>query len=142
MHRGPQMRLVTIFNEHEATTGRTQVLDVGPLATDQIGEIIARYGVDPFVVNRYAPLCSGSPRVAHMIGWNMSAYPGAPVDLLRPPDIVPVWDRYIAYRDDIDSLQAKQRRFVLQNIALFKRFGFASPYENEAAFIARLQDIS
>ena len=47
--------------------------------------------------DRWGELCSGSPRVAHVIGENLVNHPE---DLLKPPGTVTVWERYVAAGDD------------------------------------------
>lgn len=80
-------------------------------------------------------MCDGSPRVAHVIGLNLKHNPD---DLLRQPDTVNVWNRYIAGDDDSRSAVVAERRVVLQYVALFKRFGFLNPVSAEAKAIAQL----
>ena len=83
--------------------------------------------------DRWVRECSGSPRVAHVIGENLQANPQ---DILREPDTVNVWDRYITGGDNSDSPAVHQRRVVLLHIALFKRFGYGHSLAVEAQAIA------
>ena len=61
-----------------------------------------------------------------------------PEDILKPPGTVNVWKRYIVGSDDPNSQEVRQRRLVLQHIALFKRFGYGRPVAVEAEAIARM----
>ena len=75
--------------------------------------------------SRWAEFCDGSPRVAHVIGESLQLHPE---DIqLRQPDTAIVWNRYVAGNDDPSSDEVRQRRTVLQHIALFRRFGYGRP---------------
>ena len=130
---GPRIKLVSIHNEHEATGGSTLYFDTPQLDNQQVNQIIQDYDIPKDQAGRWTDLCSGSPRVAHVIGWNLK---NNPEDLLKPPDTVNIWDRYITCGDDPDSQDVCQRKVVLRYIALFKRFGFERPFFAEARIIA------
>jgi hypothetical protein len=70
-----------------------------------------------------------------VIGQSLRWYPDDP---LRQPDTAIVWDRYVAGGDAPGSDQVRQRRIVLQYIALFRRFGYRGPVIGEAKAIASL----
>ena len=55
-----------------------------------------------------------------------------PEDILKSPDTVPVWDRYIAERLLFDSEVFKNRKTVLLWISLFKKFGFEERFAEES----------
>ena len=74
-------------------------------------------------------------RVAHVIGANLKSNPE---DVLKSPDTVDVWARYIVGRDNARSEPVRQRRIVLEHLALFKRFGFGPRVSAEAKAIAAL----
>jgi len=133
--RSPRIKLVSIYNDPAEPTGTTVVQNAPPLDDTRIAEIIADYEVPQDQARQWAELCDGSPRVAHVIGQNLRQNPA---DLLRQPDTVNVWDRYIAGDDDPRSVAVAERRTVLQYIALFKRFGFLNPVSAEAKAIAQL----
>ena len=134
-YRGSRIRLVSIFNEYDETTGRISYLEAPPLGEAQVSSIIQEYGVPKERSENWAELCSGSPRVAHVIGLNLM---NNPEDLLKPPDTVNIWDRYIVGGDDPNSQQVQQRHTVLRYLALFKRFGIGPPIVAEAQFVAGL----
>ena len=134
-YRGSRIKLVSIFNEYDETTGKISYLKAPPLEEAQVSSIIQEYNVPKERSEKWAELCSGSPRVAHVIGWNLM---NNPEDLLKPPDTVNIWDRYIVGGDDPNSQQVQQRRTVLRYLALFKRFGIGPPTVAEAQFIASL----
>ena len=135
MRMGSRLRLVTIHHEMTPTSGRTIPVEIPRLAQDQAQTLIQSYGVPADQAARYAPLCKGSPRAAHVLGQNLAANPE---DLLRPPDTAAVWDRWVAGRDPLESQRVRERRVVLRHLALFKGFGFAPPFAGEISAIAAL----
>jgi hypothetical protein len=134
-HAGPRVKLVTIYSEFDDTTGNTTYMTAPPLADDRIIDILQEYLPAAESANRWAEFCSGSPRVAHVVGLNLK---NNPEDLLKSPDTVNLWDRYICGGDKADSLQVGQRRVTLRRVALFKRFGFGPAVVAEAKAIAAL----
>jgi|GEM_PF-430584 len=132
---GPRIKMVTIYNEHESRSGTTVYFDAPILEKDQISGIIQEYSIPKDQADRWSELCSGSPRVAHVIGWNLK---NNPEDVLKPLDTVNIWDRYIIGGDDPQDADVKQRKIALQYIALFKMFGFGRMVINEAQAIAKM----
>ena len=131
-HSGPRIKLITIYNDYEEKSGGITYYDMPPLAREQIGNIlIQEYEISPEQADRWAELCDGSPRVAHVIGWNLVNYPE---DVLKTPSSVDIWERYIAAGDQ-DSEKTKHRRLVLQHLALFKRFGYERYVDHETQSI-------
>jgi hypothetical protein len=128
------IRIVSIYNEFETATD-ISYFEIPPLDHDQIGAIIKGYGIPADVAHRWTPECSGSPRVAHVIGANLKLHPE---DLLSSPGTVNVWDRYVVGFDDPYSPEVRCRELVLQYLSLFKRFGYGSIVANEAQAIAKL----
>lgn len=132
---GSRIKLVSIFNEFDDSSGSTAYFDVPLLENEQISKIIQGYGIQSNQADRWAELCSGSPRVAHVIGWNLK---NNPEDILKPLDTFNIWDRYIVGGDDPNDPDVKQRKRVLQYIALFKMFGYGRAVINEAQEIVKL----
>ena len=134
-HRGPRIKLITIYNDYEEKSGDITYYDTPPLEDEQIRNIIIReYQIPADQADRWAELCDGSPRVAHVIGWNLVNHPE---DLLKSPSTVDIWERYIAAGDAPNSERTEQRRLVLQHLALFKRFGYERSVAREAQTIAK-----
>ncbi len=134
-YRGSRIKLITIYNDYEEKSGGIDYYDVPPLDNERICGIVQDYiSMSDTEANRWAELCSGSPRVAHVIGGNLVNHPE---DLLKPPGTVDIWERYIVAGDDPNSEQVKQRRLVLQYLALFKRFGYERSVASEAEAIAQ-----
>jgi len=131
---GPRIKMVSIYNEYDVSSGSISYLNAPFLEREQIVEIIRQYGIQD-QADRWAELCSGSPRVAHVIGWNLKNNPD---DVLKPLDTVNIWDRYIIGGDNPQDPEVKQRKIVLQYIALFKMFGFGRVVTNEAHSVASL----
>ena len=133
-YRGPRIKLITIYNDYEERLGGITYYHTPPLEGEQIRNIITEeYQIPADQANRWAELCDGSPRVAHVIGWNLVNHPE---DLLKPLDTVDIWERYIAAGDAPNSERTEQRRLVLQHLALFKRFGYEQSVAREAQAIA------
>ena len=140
IHRGARLKLVTISNDYETRAGGITYHDTPPLDNEQIRRIIQKYmSISDFQADRWADLCSGSPRVAHVIGRNLENYPD---DVLKPPSTVDIWGRYVVGTDDSGSQEVKKRERVLQHLALFKRFGFERSVVAEAQSIAKKAEVS
>ena len=132
---GPRVKLISICNENDEGSGDTKYIDIPLLDDEQIGVIIEQYDIPKDQVYKWAHFCSGSPRVAHVIGWNLKNNPD---DLLRSPDTVNVWERYIVGGDDPTSSTVESRTVVLQYVSLYKKFGFKKPVEDEAKYIVAM----
>ncbi len=134
-YRHSQIKLITIYNNHEERTGDLSANTPQRLEDDQIRSIIQEYTNTSEVSDpRWVELCSGSPRVAHVIGWNLENHPQ---NLLNPLSTVNIWENYIVSVDDLSSERIEQRRRVLRYLALFKQFGFEIPVGDEAQAIAQ-----
>jgi len=130
---GPRMKVISIYNDYDETSGNINYIDVPLLDKEWVSKIIQGYGIPKDQAGRWSEYCSGSPRVAHVFGQNLR---NNPEDLLKTPDTVNVWDRYTVGGDDPNSQQVQQRRLVLQHLALFKRFGYGTPVVGEARAVA------
>ncbi len=133
-YRGSKIKIVTIYNEYDNSS--TYQIDAPALEPEQIKQIILSYKVGQSEIDyRFIDFCSGSPRVAHVIGWNLENYPE---DIFKSPDTVPIWERYIAGKERPGSLKARQNEKVLKYLSLFKKFGFEAPLYVEAEAINHL----
>ena len=134
--QSPRIQFVSIYNDPDEPTGTTIVIDAPVLDVAQVLAILAGYGVPEQEARQWAELCDGSPRVAHVVGESLRSHPE---DFrLREPDTAVVWDRFVAGNDDPNSEDVRQRRVVLQHIALFRRFGFGAGVSAEGSAIARI----
>ena len=132
---GPRLKVVTIYNDHEEEASGITYAYTAPLDEKQIRDIIRQSAsISNVEADRWVELCSGSPRVAHVIAENLKSHPE---DVLKPPGEVNIWERYVAGSDKTTSQEMEQRRLVLQHLALFKRFGFEISVANEARAIAK-----
>jgi hypothetical protein len=131
-NRGSRIKLVTMHNEPERSSGTIRYVDAAPLEKEQLIEIIQSYGIPKDRAARWTEYCGGSPRVAHVIGMNLKLNPD---DILQEPATVNVWDRYIVGPDDPASTNVQQRRVVLRHLALFKKFGYGGELVEEAKAI-------
>ncbi len=132
---GPRIKLITIYNEPDSTSGTTVYVDAPALGKDEIIAILQEYSVPTDRADRWVEFCSGSPRVAHVIGANLKTNPE---DVLKSPDTVDVWARYVVGGDDAQAPHVRERRTVLEHLALFKRFGFGPRVNTEAKAIAAI----
>jgi transcriptional regulator with XRE-family HTH domain len=136
--RSNRLRAITIDHGPDNTVDdKTRVVVVEPTGTEQIVSILMDHKVGRNDAQRWAEYCEGCPRVAHVIGTNLIANPS---DLLASPTTAEVWRRFIDGRDAADSEEVQLRRIVLRYIALFERFGFETPVQEEANFIQRLAE--
>ena len=132
-HRGARIKLISIYNEHEVRGGGISYHDTPSLNDEQIRSIIQKHiTISNAEADGWGKLCSGSPRVAHVIGENLVKHPE---DLLKPPGTVEIWERYVAAGDDREKTE--RQRLVLQHLALFKQFGYERSVAKEAEAIAK-----
>ena len=108
-YRGPRIKLITIYNDYEERARGITYHVTPPLDNEQISSIIQGHNIPKDQADRWAELCSGSPRVAHVIGWNLV---NNPEDLLNP-STVDIWERYIAAGEARNSERTEQRHLVL-----------------------------
>lgn len=138
--RSERVRLVTIDHGPDTSADeKLRVVNVSPSGPEEIAAILREYGVDGLEANRWAEYCEGSPRFAHMVGENLRQNR---FDVLQPPATANVYERSIVGRDDANSEKVQLRKTVLRHVALFERFGFAPPVEEEARFISELAQAS
>ena len=128
----PRIRLVTIYHEVDCYSRSSDVLypDIAALERDDMIAILRVYGTPQELARQYGELCSGSPRVAHIVGENLKE--NAPTLTSPPPTMGDVWARYIGGRLPRDSDQLRRTKVVLEYIALFKKCGFKPPVNEEA----------
>ncbi len=129
-----RIKLISIYNDYDDASGIIR-FETPPLSKNQVSNIIQKYVVPKDQADRWARECSGSPRVAHVIGWNLI---NNPEDILKPPSTVNIWERYIGGVDEQNNQDVKQRRLVLQYLSLFKRFGYERAVMIEAKAIANM----
>ena len=129
------IKLITIdHGPDETRDSAMRTYHCPPLADEQIKNILFGYLQKNADLHNWAGWCSGSPRVAHLVGENLKSNPD---HVLKSPADVPIWDRFIIGHKEMDDWEAKQHRLVLRHIALFHRFGFESPVSEEGEFICR-----
>lgn len=137
-HRGPRLKVVTIYNDHEEEASGITYAYTKPLDERQIRDIIQQSApISNLEADRWVELCSGSPRVAHVIAENLKSHPE---DLLKPLGEVNIWKRYIAGNNDPASQKVTRQR-VLRHLALFKRFGFERSVVVDAQSIAKKAEV-
>ena len=131
-----RIKLITIdHGPDETRDSAMRTYHCPPLADEQIKNILFGHLQQNADLHNWAEWCSGSPRVAHLVGENLKSNPD---HVLKSPADVPIWDRFIIGHKEMDSGEAKQHRLVLRHIALFHRFGFESPVSEEGEFICSL----
>ena len=130
------IKLITIDHGPDEThDSAMRTYHCPPLADEQIKNILFGYLQQNADLHNWAGWCSGSPRVAHLVGENLKSNPD---HVLKSPADVPIWDRYIIGHKEMDGPEAGQHRIVLRHIALFHRFGFETPVSEEGEFICSL----
>ena len=131
-----EIKLITIDHGPDETHDRAMRTYHCPrLADEQIKNILFGYLQQNADLHNWAGWCSGSPRVAHVVGENLKSNPD---HVLKSPADVPIWDLFIVGHKEMGSPEAEQHRLVLRHIALFQRFGFESPVSEEGEFICDL----
>lgn len=135
--RGPSLKIVSIYQDFEEgdRTSQYRLLEPPPLPDEEIQAILMSYEIDSADASRWATLCGGSPRVAHVIGQNLKEHPEDP---LRTDGISRIWIRYLASDVDAKSEEYQRRHLVLATLALFKRFGWGESVREEAYAIYKL----
>lgn len=129
-----RIKLLTIdHGPDESSDSSMKVLLCPSLPKEQVAEILEEYVGKQNDLSNWAEWCEGSPRVAHAVGDNLKHNPK---DILKQPAIVPIWDRFVLGHKLRDSKDADQHLMVLRHIALFQRFGFEHPVDDEARFIS------
>ncbi len=135
-NRSDRCRVVSIDHDpYDTNDELIRVFECPPLPDEKTAEIIETYIGSQFDATRWAEFCSGSPRVAHAVGDNLRR---SSEDLFKSPSTVPIWDRFVAGYDRLDSPDAQRKLTVLRHLALFERFGFEQPVQGEARFISDL----
>ncbi len=134
-NRGPRIKLITISHDYDKMAVVEEPYEIPLLELEKVKSIIRSYTLTDDHLERWADLCSGSPRVAHVIGNNLKNNPD---DLLKPLDTDTIWDRFIAGNDAAESPSVRERHLILRTISLFKKFGYLKPYEFEFKAVARL----
>ena len=134
-YQGNRIRLISLYGEYDSTSGDIVYFDAVPLGEGEVVGILQGYDLPEDQAKRWAAFCDGSPRVAHVLGSNLWSNPE---DLLKTPDTVNVWARYIQGSDASGSETVRQRALVLRYISLFKRFGYGNPLTSEARAVAEL----
>ncbi|MCY4131722.1 MAG: XRE family transcriptional regulator [Nitrospira sp.] len=130
------IKLITIDHGPDEThDSAMRTYHCPPLADEQIKNILFGYLQQNADLHNWAEWCSGSPRVAHLVGENLKSNLH---HVLKSPADVPIWDRFIVGHKEMESREAEQHRTVLRHIALFHRFGFESPVSEEGEFICGL----
>jgi hypothetical protein len=134
--RCDRIRAITIdHGPDDSVDDKTRIVKVAPVGIDETVAILKDHGVGGHDAARFAGLCEGCPRVAHVLGENLRM---DRADLLQTPATVEIWDRFVVGYDPPNSEEVELRRIVLRHVSLFQRFGFEPPVDDEARFIASL----
>jgi hypothetical protein len=131
------LTLITIHNEEDVQDRAEpdlRLIDAPKLSDEQIAKILGLYDVPADQAKAVAPLCDGSPRVAHIVGASMRQERGASM-IVTPQTMQVVWERYVAGREGRDHPSFRLRALIITCVALFKRFGWESAYKREATLI-------
>lgn len=130
------LRLISLDHGHDSSQDEAVLRLQAPRLPDEtIKAILIDRAGESREIDRWVEVCEGSPRVAQAVGDNLRANPA---DLLKPPATVPIWDRFLHGYGKRDVLLARQIDCVASYLSLFSRFGYESPVEAEAVYIAKL----
>ena len=132
---GSNIKLVTIYNEFEKSSGATIPIYIQELEDAQIAKIFEDHAINVTEVSRWVEWCHGSPYAAHILGFDLK---NNPEDMLSSLDTRNAWNRHIAAGLRLDSEEYKTRYAVLLWLSLFRKFGEGEPYEHE---IKKIQEI-
>ena len=134
--KSDRIKLISIHHGEDATRD-DQTLCVELPRTDkkEIGEILMDYNIGQNEARRWAEFCEGSPRVAHVVGANLSCKSN---DILTSPTASNVWERFLDGYTANQTDQHETQKIVLRYVAIFERFGFESEVESEARFIQEM----
>jgi hypothetical protein len=105
------------------------------LSSETIRKILMDRAGESRELDRWVGICEGSPRVAQAVGDNLRANPD---DLLKSPTDVPIWERFVHGYVRRDETLGIQVDCVISHLALFSRFGYEKPVENEGVYISGL----
>lgn len=138
---GDRVRIVTIGHDATAASGGGELVTIDRLPEEQIAYIMREYVNVESEALRFAQMCYGSPRYAHLLGESLRK----DSQLDEEPTAENNLKRIIAGADGVDSRPARSRRVVVRYLALFNRFGGRAPVAEEAesiaAMVARDHDI-
>lgn len=130
------LKIISIDHGRDETRDKEiDRLNAPRLTDDTIRKILSNTIGESPELNRWVNICEGSPRVAQAVADNLSANPS---DLLQPPATIPIWARFLHGYGIRDEASGRQIDCVAQHLALFSRFGYEAPVEEEAVYIAEL----
>ncbi len=133
-----RISMITLSHEPDRSRDDAMIHVVVPsLPDEQVKAILTSYrgAADSSDVDRWVPLCEGSPRVAHVIGRNLQLNPE---EILAPPSTNNVWSRFVVGADDADSNRVAKRWAVLRHASLFRRFGYRGPVAGEGQAVSAM----
>lgn len=130
-----RLRLITIsYNDESPLNKSWTTIELKPLQTESISEIIGSYLHPAADVTSYAKMCNGSPRFAHLVGESLSRE----TSILALPNQQTLIERIISCGQDVHSEHVRIRLILAKFLAIFDRFGINPPHENEVKSISRL----
>jgi transcriptional regulator with XRE-family HTH domain len=127
-----RIRLVTIDHDCEPISdAQMRSIECPSLEHEKIEAILQQYGIGEIDASRWVEMCSGSPRMAHLIGEN---HKNSTTDALATISTTDCWQRIISAcaRDHAETDLVFR---VLRHLALFEKFGYERPVHAEADFI-------
>ncbi len=138
------LTLITIhneFDEQDSDNRYYNYVDPPKLHDEQISQILQSYGVPSDAADSIVSYCSGSPRVAHIVGQNLRDNPTL-TSLTQLKGLEDIWDVYIIGRAGHDSEEERNRKLVLSFLGLFKKFGWEGEFKDEAKAIYHLMKVA
>lgn len=131
-----KLKIITLDHGHDCTyDDEIDRIQIPRLSDETIKKILVSKINESREIDRWVTICEGSPRVAIAVADNLRANPD---DIFKPPATVPIWDRFLHGYGKRDEAIARQVDCVAMHLALFSRFGYEAPVENEAVYVTKL----
>ncbi|PJB09602.1 MAG: hypothetical protein CO120_09235, partial [Gammaproteobacteria bacterium CG_4_9_14_3_um_filter_38_9] len=137
--RNAKMTLISIYNEFSDTDRNPEYIYLEPpkLTDEKISQILQSYDISKIDAEHIKQYCSGSPRVAHIVGKNLRNDPSL-TQLTKVNDSINnIWEIYISDRNTTQE-EKKRRKLILSHLALFRKFGWVALLKKEADLIYNL----
>lgn len=134
--KSERIKLISIYHGEDTTRDdQTRSVDLPRTDGNEIVAILTDHGVGQNEAQRWAEFCEGCPRVAHAVGATLSSNSG---DVLTSPTVSLMWDRFLEGYATNETDIHEMRKLVLRYVAIFERFGFVAPVQNEASCIQKM----
>lgn len=129
-NRNSKFIIISIDSEdYHSSDEKERIIECMQLSDETISKIIESYTGQKHDTHRWVNECSGSPAVAHMMGFNLKKNP---INLLAPLSYKNFFVNLILNDRSISDSEVKRELIVLRYLSLFQKFGFEGPLAEEA----------